>query len=173
MAEKFNQWSFSLCLLCSVLSFHSLYTAMNQTWSIAPPLLILWSLSILAFVLGITGFSAKRNGLSKIRSWSTVIVSFFLSIFLLLGVAVNIFAREPIETTHSPNGDYTINFYTENGGAASSINVVGIIDGPLWFKKNIYDDMNMHKADVKWINNHTISINEHVLDLNKKETFSD
>lgn len=102
-----------------------------------------------------------------------MIISFSLSAFLLLGLAVNIFARGPIETTHSPEGDYTINLYTENGGAASSINVAGIIDGPLWFKKNIYDDMNMHKADVEWIDNYTVSINNHILNLNRGETFSD
>lgn len=173
MVEKLKSQSFALCLFCLLLSLHSLYAAINQTWSVAPPLLILWLLSVLAFILGIISFKDQKNRLSKVKSWLTVIISFFLSAILLLGLAMNIFAREPIETTHSPERDYTISLYTKNGGAASSINVIGIIDGPLWFKKNIYDDMHMHKADVEWIDNYTLSINKHILNLNRGETFSD
>ncbi|RLL48551.1 hypothetical protein D8M04_04315 [Oceanobacillus piezotolerans] len=103
----------------------------------------------------------------------TVLVTFSLSAILLLAIVVNTFTREPIETIQSPDSKITIDFYTVNGGAATSIGVLGIVDGPLWFKKNIYNDNNMHKADVEWTNNHTITINNHTLDLSKGETFSD
>jgi hypothetical protein len=47
------------------------------------------------------------------------------------------------------------------------------MDGPLWFEKTIYYDYRLDQVDVKWINNHTISINNHILDLKKGETYSD
>ncbi|WP_177184481.1 DUF5412 family protein [Psychrobacillus sp. OK032] len=55
----------------------------------------------------------------------------------------------------------------------TSIRVVGKVNGPLWFKKNIYYDDKMHKADVTWTNNHIITINNHTLNLEKGGTFSD
>ncbi|RDW20390.1 hypothetical protein CWR48_06565 [Oceanobacillus arenosus] len=123
--------------------------------------------------MGCLGFKDNRNRGARWRSWLTVIISFSLSAILLLGVAVNIITREHITSTQSPDSKITIDFYTVNGGAATSISVLGIVDGPLWFKKNIYNDINMHKADVEWTNNHTVTINNHTLDLNKGETFSD
>lgn len=173
LAEKYNMWSFVLCILCLLFSVHALYAALNQSWSVAPPLFALWISSVAAFVSGIMGVQVKGVKFAKTRSWVTITISFSLSAILFMGLAVELFARDTIATTHSPNGDYTIKLYTENGGAASSINVVGIVDGPLWFRKNIYDDRNMHKADVKWLNDHTISINNHVLDLERGETFSE
>lgn len=98
--------------------------------------------------------------------------AFPLSAIFLLGVAVNTIAREPLETTQSPNSKIIIDFYTLNGGAATSISVVEIINGPLWFKKRIYYQDRMHKVDVVWINNHIIMINDNTLNLRKGETFS-
>ena len=78
-----------------------------------------------------------------------------------------------MDTTQSPDGDYTIDFYQINGGAATSIGVVGELDGPLWFKKTIYDDWNRQEVDVEWIDNHTVKINDYVLDLEANKTYSD
>ncbi|MDC3413250.1 DUF5412 domain-containing protein [Aquibacillus sp. 3ASR75-11] len=173
MERKYNLWSFFLCLLSLLVSLHSIYAFNNQTWSVSPPVSILWLLTVIAFVMGIVGFKDKRSRGARWRSWLTVLVTFSLSAVLILGIAVNTFTREPIKTIKSPDSKITIDFYTVNGGAATSIGVLGIVNGPLWFKKNIYDDNNMHKADVEWTNNHTIIINNHALDLNKGETFSD
>ncbi|WP_245676760.1 DUF5412 family protein [Bacillus solimangrovi] len=84
-----------------------------------------------------------------------------------------IFVEDLFQITHSPDGNYKIEFYLTNGGATTSFGVLGKLDGPLWFKKTINDDYHMDKADVEWINEHTISINNHILDLKKGETYSD
>lgn len=173
MERKYNLWSFFLCLLIIVLSLHSLYASYNHSWSVAPPASILWLLTVIIFVMGIIGFKDKSSRGARWRSWLTVLIAFPLSAIFLLGVAVNTFAREPIETAQSPDSKITIDFYILNGGAASSISVSGIVNGPLWFKKRIYYDDNMHKADVEWTNNHIVTINNHTLNLNKGETFSD
>ncbi|MCY8233457.1 DUF5412 domain-containing protein [Priestia endophytica] len=97
-----------------------------------------------------------------------------LSLILFLGVLRVLFIAEDLfETTHSPDHNYKIEFYLINGGATTSFDVLGKLDGPLWFEKTVYDDYRMDHADVKWINNHTVSINNHILDLEKGETYSD
>lgn len=173
MGIKYNLWSFILCLLLLVLSLQSLYASYNRTWQVAPPALTLWLLTVIAFVTGIIGFKDKSSRRARWRSWLTVLIAFPLSAIFLLGVAVNTFAREPIETAQSPDSKIIIDFYTLNGGAATSISVTGIVNGPLWFKKRIYYEDPMHKVVVEWENNHIIIINNHTLNLNKGETFPD
>ena len=137
----------------------------------APPALTLWLLTVIAFVTGIMGFKDKSSRRARWRSWLTVLIAFPLSAILLLGLLV--IAKEPIVTTQSPDSKTTIDFYTLNGGATTSISVQGIVNGSLWFTKNIYFDDNMDKADVVWTNNHIITLNNHTLNLDKGETFSD
>ena len=113
----------------------ALYASYNRTWQLAPDALTLWLLTIVAFILGIMGFKDKSSKRARWRSWFTVLISFSLSIIFLLGVAVNTFATEHIETTQSPDAKIIIDFYTLNGGAATSISVTGIVNGPLWLKR--------------------------------------
>ncbi len=86
-----------------------------------PNALILWLLSIVVFITGILGFKDKSSKRARWRSWLTVLIIVPLSIAFLLGVAVNTIAREHIETTQSPENKTIIDFYTLNGGAATSI----------------------------------------------------
>ncbi|WP_237721518.1 DUF5412 family protein [Paenisporosarcina sp. TG20] len=134
---------------------------------------IVWILTVAAFILGVIGFGYNTNWLARVRSWSTIIVSILLSLVLFLGVLSVLIAEDLIKTSESPKDKYTINLYLVNGGAASSLLVKGILDGPLWCKKTIYNKNNMDHADVEWIDNDTVSINNRVLNLKKGETFSD
>ncbi len=174
MARQFNLWSFYLCIFCLVVSLHLIHSTINQTWSVAPPAYILWILTVIVFIVGIMGFKDKSNRISRVRSWLTVLISLLLSFVLFLGVLRVLFISEDlIETTNSPDNRYTINFYLTNGGAATSFGVLGKIDGPLWFNKTIYNDYHMDQADVEWINEYTVSINNHILNLKNGETYSD
>ncbi|WP_235989013.1 DUF5412 family protein [Aquibacillus kalidii] len=173
MEKRYNLWSFFLCLFLLVLSLYSLYASINQIWSIAPPISVLWLMTVSTFILGIMGSKYKASMGAKVRSWLTVLISFSLSAVLLLGIGVITITRQPIETTQSPDSNYKIDFYTINGGAASAISVLGVLDGPLWFKKNIYKDINMHKADIEWNSNDIVTINNHTLNLNKGDIFLD
>ncbi|CAM3304876.1 DUF5412 domain-containing protein [Filibacter tadaridae] len=100
-------------------------------------------------------------------------MSFPLVVIFLLGTMVNTFAREHIESTQSPDSKISIDFYTLNGGAATSISVTGIINGPLWFKKRIYYEEPMQEVEVEWVNDHIVIINNHTLNLDKGEWFAD
>ena len=172
MDRKYNLWSFIVCLILLVLSFQALYALYNRTWQLAPDALTLWLLSVIVFIIGILGFKDKSSKRARWRSWLTILIIVPLSIAFLLGVAVNTMAREHIETTQSPDNKTTIDFYTLNGGAATSISVLGIVNGPLWFKKRMYYEVPMHEVDVEWLNNHIVKINNHTLDLDKGETYS-
>lgn len=172
MDRKYDLWSFILCLILLGLSFQALYASYNRTWQLAPDALTLWLLSIVVFIIGIIGFKDKSSKRTRWRSWLTVLIIIPLSIAFLLGVAVNTIAREHIETTQSPDNKTKIDFYTLNGGAATSISVTEIINGPLWFKKRIYHENRIHKVDVEWKNSHIVIINNNTLDLDKGETFS-
>lgn len=149
MDRKYDLWTFILCLILLGLSFQALYASYNRTWQLAPDALTLWLLSIVVFIIGIIGFKDKSSKRTRWRSWLTVLIIIHLSIAFLLGVAVNTIAREHIETTQSPDNKTKIDFYTLNGGAATSISVTGIINGPLWFKKRIYHENRIHKVDVE------------------------
>jgi hypothetical protein len=174
MLLRYNIWSFNLVIFCFIVTLHLIYSTINQTWSIAIPSHILWLFTVLAFIFGILGFKDKTNKLSRVRSWFTVIVSFLLSFVLFIGVLrLLIISEELIDTTDSPNHHYTINIYLTNGGATTSLGVLGKLDGPLWFEKTIYDDYEMDRAEVEWLNDYTVSINNHILNLEKGETYSD
>jgi len=72
-----------------------------------------------------------------------------------------------VNTGHSPNGDYTLNIYLVNGGST----VDWAIRGEVIFAeedmspKTIYWSYHENKADIKWIDNQTVSINGHVLNV--------
>jgi len=155
-----------------VLSFQALYATYTRTWQVAPSALTLWIFTIVTFVIGCIGFKDKSSIWARLRSWFTVSTSILLSIIFLLGVCVNAIATEHIETVQSPDAKIIIDFYTLNGGAATSISVTGIVNGPLWFKKRIYYEGPMDRVDVEWIDNSIITINNHTLNLEKGEFYS-
>lgn len=174
MARKFNIWSFYSCLLCLFLTVHLAYTYFNQKWIVAPPSYILFLLAVLTFVFGMIGISDKTNGWSIMRSWITGIVAAFLCFVLFFSTfSYVLISEDHMLSTESPDKEYKIQFYLTNGGATTAFGVLGKLDGPLWFTKTIYNDYRMDQAEIKWIDNHTVSINNHILDLKEGDTFSD
>lgn len=176
MEKRNNLVSFYLILVCLGLAVYSLYSNLSHAWLIAPPNYILFVFSLLAFTLGIIGFKDKRNWRTKTRSWLTVILSLLLSIVLFLAVLLSLFAssfgaNEHIKTVQSPDGNYTIDFYRYDAGAAASFGIRGELNGPLWFKKRIYYRDTEEQVEVEWKNNSTVSINNRTLNLKEGETY--
>jgi len=176
MEKRYNLWSFYLIIVCLGLAAYSLYSNIENVWLIAPPNYILLLVSVIVFILGIKGFKDKRNWQVKTRSWLTVILSFLMSIVLILAILLSLFASflgviEHIETVHSPDGNYTIDFYRFDGGAAGPFGVRGELDGPLWVKKRIYYQERVEKVEAEWENTTTISINNHILNLKDGDTY--
>ena len=176
MAQRYNIWAFYLILVCSGLAFSSIYSNLNHGWHIAPPNYVLLLISLLAFIMGIFGFKDKRNWRARTRSWLTLILSLFLGSALLLAVMLSLAASSlganvHIETVKSPDDHYTIEFYRYNAGAAGSFGVRGELNGPLWFKKRIFHQDTIDQIQVEWKDSSTVSINNHILDLKKGETY--
>ncbi|MFP7296899.1 DUF5412 family protein [Neobacillus niacini] len=72
-----------------------------------------------------------------------------------------------ISKAPSPNGDYTIKAYVNNGGATTDFAVLGV----LYFNKesrkpkNIYWNDHEDTAKIKWENENTVVINGHKLSI--------
>ena len=176
MEKSYNILSFYLIILCISLSAYSLYSNMTNAWLIAPPVYILLVISLIALILGILGCKDKRNWRTKTRSWVTVVLSSLTTIGLFAALMLTLFAAslgatEHMKTVHSPDGKYTIDFYSFDAGAAGTFGVRGELNGPLWFKKRIYYQPRAEQAKVEWINNSTVSINSKILHLNEGETY--
>lgn len=165
--KRFNFWSFIGCIILLALSIQAIYATSQQTWQWAPNAFTLWVLSVIVCIGCIIGFGDKSRALAKWRSWVTMLLIIPLSLAFLFGVATNIFAKEHIDTTQSPNGETTIDFYTLNGGAATSISVVGYLNGPLWLKKQVFYEEPMHEVNVEWLDNETVIINQQTLHFEK------
>lgn len=177
MAKRYNVGALNLIIFCYGLAMYSLYSKIQQTrWLIAPPVYVLLMMSLLAFFLGMFGFKDLRNWRTKTRSWLTVIFSAFLSIVLFLASLLLVFAsslgvNERIETSHSPNGKYTVDFYRYDPGATGAYGVRGELNGPLWYKKRIYHQSRIEQVEVEWVDNDIILINKHKLNLKAGETY--
>lgn len=159
-----------------MLAVYSLYSNTNNTWLISPPNSILLLLSLLAFVLGILGIKDKRNWRTKTRGWLTIILSYLASFVLFLVVLFELTfssmgASEHIKTVSSPDKKYTIDFYQWDAGAAGTFGIRAELNGPLWFSKRIYYQKRTEDVNVKWISNNKVSINNHILNLEKGDTF--
>ncbi|WP_176344220.1 DUF5412 family protein [Priestia aryabhattai] len=81
---------------------------------------------------------------------------------------------EYLSQSTSPRGDYIVKIYRSNGGATTPFAIRGeLIDTNKTFnkRKNIYWNYPQETAKVKWINNETIEISGHTLNV-KKDTFN-
>jgi hypothetical protein len=78
---------------------------------------------------------------------------------------------EFIKQTISPNSTYTIKFYRINGGATTAYAVRGELSNNFNHKKwNIYWDYKIDDANVVWLDDSTVIINGHRINV-KKDTY--
>ena len=71
-----------------------------------------------------------------------------------------------IQTSTSPSGKYEIHAYLNNGGATTSYAVLGtLINNETGREKNIYWEYRIDKADITWINDEIVSINNTMLNV--------
>lgn len=72
------------------------------------------------------------------------------------------FKDELITQSTSPNGTYTVNAYLFNGGATVSYTVLGelVFNKENKRPKKIYWQYREEKANIKWIDDNTVKIND-------------
>ncbi|WP_157729411.1 DUF5412 domain-containing protein [Tumebacillus algifaecis] len=70
--------------------------------------------------------------------------------------------------TSSPNNTYTIEFYLVNGGATTDYSIRGeLVDTETNDRENIYWEYRKENVKAIWIDEHTVIINGHKLDVRK------
>lgn len=73
-----------------------------------------------------------------------------------------------IDSLDSPNGEYTLKAYRYSGGATMDWSLrVEVVNNNTNKKINIYWKYHEKDADMKWIDNETVEINEVILNIHK------
>lgn len=75
---------------------------------------------------------------------------------------------ELIAAYDSPNGEYALNVYLCDGGATVDYSIRGeLITHETGYRKNIY--WNYHESDavVQWVDNDTVTVNGHTLNVHE------
>lgn len=105
--------------------------------------------------------------------FSIFVVSVLIGSVFLLSSCDLFISEEKILTSTSPDNTYTLEAYKVNGGATTdySIKVYRLSDNILSGKKLIYNKYHDYDAEIKWISNDIVSINDVVLDLSKDEKY--
>lgn len=81
---------------------------------------------------------------------------------------------EYVSQSTSPNGEYVVKIYRSSGGATTPFAIRGeLTDTNKVFnkKKNIYWNYPQETAEVTWVDNQTVNISGHILNV-KKDTFN-
>lgn len=74
---------------------------------------------------------------------------------------------EFLESIESPTGKYTINSYLSKNSLSADAIRVELINNKTSKRKNIYWGYNESLAYMEWIDENTVEINEHVLNIHK------
>ena len=73
-----------------------------------------------------------------------------------------------MESYESPNGKYVLNSYLCSGNATTDFSVrCEVVKKETGEKRNIYWQYHCENADIKWIDNKTVNINNQTLDVTK------
>lgn len=80
----------------------------------------------------------------------------------------NIDEGEFIESISSPNKDYLLNSYFLDGGPISGNGIrVELVNKKTNRVKNIYYDYPVNSVNMEWVDNHTVKINDHIMNIYK------
>ncbi|WP_405081041.1 DUF5412 domain-containing protein [Paenibacillus chitinolyticus] len=75
---------------------------------------------------------------------------------------------ELVKILDSPDKSYTINLYLVNGGATTDFSIRGeLINNKSASSKNIYWAYHESRSELSWVNDHTVIINGHELNVKK------
>ncbi|MCH5298015.1 MAG: hypothetical protein J1E85_10160 [Ruminococcus sp.] len=107
----------------------------------------------------------RRNNILKLKNitkklFTIFIASFLIGAIFLLSSCSFLTSDEHIFTSISPDKTYTLEAYKVNGGATTdySIKVYRLSDNTMFGKTLIYNKYHDYNAEIKWINNDTVSI---------------
>lgn len=127
---------------------------------------------------------AAESTIKGVKRKKIVKVSLIVGILLMGGIGYGIYwaffdmnrlpTGEYLTEETSPDGTYTIKAYRNNGGATTSYSIRGelVFNQSNSKTKNIYWNYREDTAEIEWIDNDTVIINGHTLEVpNEKFDF--
>ena len=101
----------------------------------------------------------------------TIFLILITVILLVLSACSPDVTEDLLDTSVSPNGTHTVQSYRVSAGATVDFSVkCYLIDNNK--KCEIYNQYHQSKAEIKWLDEDIIKINDVALDLSKGETFN-
>lgn len=118
----------------------------------------------------------KKKNRNKILKISLIVVTFFIGI-IGYGVYWAFFDMNRLPTGEylteetSPDGTYTVKVYLTNGAATTSYSMRGelVFNNRNAKTKNIYWNYREENVKIEWIDNDTVVINGHTLNVLKQK----
>lgn len=103
-----------------------------------------------------------------------IVISILIGLgYWKFGTLSGLSGGEKIDSINSPQKTYTLNIYRHNGGATTSYAIRGELISnkkKIMNKKNIYWNYREETANVKWLDDDTVIINNHKLNV-KTDTY--
>ena len=100
---------------------------------------------------------------------ATGIIVVLLIIYYFFFSTANLPTGKLMGEVISPTGEYTVKTYLTNGGATTAYAVRGeVVKHKKWDKKkNIYWQYKEEQTEIRWVDEHTVSLNGVELDVRK------
>ena len=120
---------------------------------------------------------AAESMIKGVKRKKIVTISLIVGILLMGGIGYGIYwaffdmdrlpTGEYLTEETSPDGTYTIRAYRNNGGATTSYSIRGelVFNKNNSKTKNIYWNYREDTAEIEWIDNDTVIINGHTLEV--------
>lgn len=114
---------------------------------------------------------AKKVIKKLLISAVVIILVVVLGIYYLFFDIQRFDGEEILKTSVSPDNRYTVTAYLHNGGATVDYSVLGTVtDNKTGIKRNIYWQYHCYYAEIEWIDDTTVIINDVELNV-KKDTY--
>lgn len=98
--------------------------------------------------------------------WATFLIFLFSYGIYHFFSTQGVDGQELINKSTSPDGKYTVSAYLNNGGATTAWAVLcSVENNETGRERNIYWNYNCSEAEIIWIDNDTVTINDIELDL--------
>ena len=111
--------------------------------------------------------SKKKILIGTLVSLCILISLIIFALYELISTTSKMFPQneELLSESFSPDNKYKVEAYLVDNGATTAFSVKCILFVDNKKSKTIYSDYHIRDANIEWIDNDTVSINSHIIDL--------
>ncbi|WP_195616832.1 DUF5412 family protein [Clostridium paraputrificum] len=111
--------------------------------------------------------SKKKILIGTLVSLCILISLIIFALYELISTTSKMFSpnEELLSESFSPDNKYKVEAYLVDGGATTDFCVKCILFVDNKKSKTIYSDYHIRDANIEWVDNDTVSINSHIIDL--------